>query len=216
MSSVYAHLLLITPCYLLLLPRNMKNPERIIRLFERERRPDFIQIYPFTTFSTIWENPTGRPNLLRLNQFFRHLMIGGCPDASQKKSVSSGEPLVNVHAFKRHCDLVDFAASADYEGHGNRQHEIVQNHLLTNDVTTMAIEIPVCNEEWHGHIDIIRYLRDSDKIEVVDFKPKADKETKAAFQVYRYMKLLSGESLIPITDMTGRYFDNKSSYTIKF
>ena len=70
-----------------------------------------------------------------------------------------------------------------------------------------------CHHLLHGHIDGLDYMPD-DKILVWDFKPNAEKETKAASQVRRYMSLLSLRTGILIEDMTGVYFDGSYAYQL--
>ena len=70
-----------------------------------------------------------------------------------------------------------------------------------------------CSHLLHGHIDVLRVLPD-DIIEVADFKPKAEKERKAASQVWRYMSLLSMRTGISTKDMRGVYFDANYSYKL--
>lgn len=210
------------------------------------RREGFTMVYPFTTYTTIFgPDQPERPNLNKLNAYFRELFLQGTPSPEGKGSVSKGKKLmIEVEPFD--TDLIRYAFDAGYDGMGKEQHETVQNHLHAKDPFTYATEIPVwsteeevmdcnhcmdeidrceecdvekckrhaeCDHLLHGHIDIIRYLP-NDKIEIPDFKPGAEKETKAASQVWKYMWLLSLRTGIPIEDMFGCYFDGYYAYQL--
>lgn len=169
--------------------------------------------YPFTTYSMIWDAIDGsKPNLGRLCEYFQRLFLQGVEDYSQKKSVSEGSMIV-LRTERRDCDLIQLAKDAGYRDQGNYQHSRVQNYLLANDPLTMAIEIPLWDEEYHGHADLVRYLPE-DKIHIPDFKPNAIKEKKAASQVFRYKNLLHKRTGIPLDDIVISYFDDQNAFYV--
>jgi len=189
----------------------MTKAPRIIREFHVERRHDFIMVYPFTTYVTVFDS-TPAPNLSKINKYFRKLLRHGCPEKGDKKSVSKGKVLM-IEKEEVNSELCQYANDANYHGAGTEQHEVVQDYMHKEDILTYASEIPVWNDEHHGHIDLIRYLP-NDRIEIVDFKPKANKETKAATQVYRYIMLLCERTQISLNDVEGYYFDDAYCYKL--
>lgn len=88
----------------------------------------------------------------------------------------------------------------------------MQNHFLDNDPETIATEVPVYDDKYLGHIDILRL--GGGLIQVCDFKPKSHRETKAASQVARYMALLAKNTGLPLFLFRGCYFDEKHFYNI--
>lgn len=189
----------------------------ISREFHVERRPGFVMVYPFTTYVTVFDK-TDKPNLRKLNAYFRRLLRYGCPDYKEKRSVSKGRILM---VEKEACDyaLQPLAWSSDYEGLGDKQHEHLQDYLHANDPFTYSTEIPVWSEIGedmellHGHIDGVRHLPD-DRVEVWDFKPGAEKETRASSQLLRYGHLLSLRTGISLSDIDLYYFDKNYAYKL--
>ena len=124
--------------------------------------------------------------------------------------------------IKVESDLVELAQLANYEGMRNKQHEVVQQYLLFNDPHTIATELPLYmslmetpNERnWQGHLDILRIYKG--KIQIVDFKPKADKEKNAGAQLRRYALMFQKRTQISWGDISMLYFDNKSAYSVFF
>lgn len=188
--------------------------DKITRVFTRERfstdGTPFVLYYPFTTYSFIFSHDYGKEAYftslcIYLEVLFTHGIGDDCP----RKSVSSGSKLV-VNVENRPSDLCKFAANAQYQEREHWQHRAVQEDLLKLDPTTIATEIPVFDEDWIGHIDILRWK--DGKIEIADFKPNAHRETKAAGQIFRYRNLLAKALNIPATDIQACYFDDKNAY----
>lgn len=186
--------------------------EKIIRQF-KVLRGDREIIYPFTTYPIIFLRNFYEENspLGKLTNHLRETFMNGVP-SEDKKSVTELSPVV-VAVKKRESELVEFAKKADYRNRQNQQHACVQNHLLDFDSKTIAIEIPVWDELTMGHIDIIRVV--GDKIQVVDFKPNAHKETKAGSQVLRYILLLMKHLDLPMRIFEGVYFDDCNAYFLE-
>jgi len=197
------------------------------REFHIDRGNGFIMVYPFRCRVSIYEpipEAEGKKNLKRLNEYFSMLMRYGTPNPSGKGSVSQQKKIM----IEKECvesDLTGLASAAMYHGLGKKQHTRVQDHLHSSCPFTIASEIPVWSviEDFkdglggesllHGHIDLIRYMPNG-RVQVLDFKPGASKETKAASQVWRYMWLLSLRTGISMGDIDGFYFDDEVCYKI--
>jgi len=188
----------------------MIDDELLTRKFLVERSNGFTMSYPFTTYSCIWKLPSD-PLLAKLYTYFQRLFLEGINGniIEGKKSVSGGRKLI-LEIENRKSELCDLASEADFERSERYQHRIVEEYMLRHDPHTIATEIPVYDDEWVGHIDQIRIIKD--RLQVCDFKPNAHKETKAASQVFRYRALLSARTGIPVEKIDACYFDDKSCY----
>lgn len=174
------------------------------------KRGDRKVMYPFTTYSVIFQ--AGLENQIHnaLYKYLASVLVEGCPEAETKRSVTSEPVLVVPTKQVKDSDLSLLTQKVSYKGNGKYQHDIVQGFFLDNDPHSLAIEIPVWDNELLGHIDLIRLFHD--KIQVCDFKPKAHKETKAASQVHRYIDLLSRATWLPRHLFEGVYFDEQYAY----
>lgn len=179
----------------------------ITRRFSVQREKT-LQYYPFTTYSFIWVVQQD-PILEKACQYFRQVMRCGIPEGLVAKSVSGANECI-VKLERRDDDLMRFAKDSNYMNRGKFQHEIMEQYLLENDPATMAIEIPVYDDEYLGHIDILRWH--NKRFQIVDFKPNAAKEKKAGTQVARYRQLFSKNTGVPERLIDGAYFDEFNSY----
>ncbi len=188
--------------------------DKIVRVFTKERMQKdgtpFILYYPFTTYSFIFEQQTD-PLFQKLCIYFQELFLSGMPASKGQKSVSQGGKLV-VNVAPRKSDLCTYAENSQYQEREHWQHRAVQEDLLKMDAATIATEIPVFDDEWVGHIDLIRWK--DGRIEIGDFKPNAHRETKAASQIFRYRNLLAKALQISATEIAACYFDDKNCYYI--
>ncbi|MHC1609267.1 MAG: hypothetical protein ACXQS3_03495 [Candidatus Methanofastidiosia archaeon] len=109
-----------------------------------------------------------------------------------------------------------------YQERYSSNHSRVEMFLLENDRATVAVEVPVWLEEDEtinagfsspltGHIDVLRL---TDKIEVWDYKPNAEKERYASTQVYWYMYMLSKRLGLAKDDFRCGYFDEDVCYFV--
>jgi len=181
--------------------------DKIIRIFKKEISETFTLHYPFTTYSCVLE-PAMEPLLNYLGHVFtmgREIPEVSVSDYSKKKKFMG-----KVEKVAK-ADFFSLAKKLDYEGMGNKQHEFVENAFLNEDTHTVAVEVPVGDSEMGGFIDIVR-LKDG-VVQVLDFKPKANKEKYAAIQVYTYMNLLK-QNAPDIEKIEGFYFDNKHCYKV--
>lgn len=196
----------------------MKNDEVISRVFTKTRKykdkegndQEFTMVFPFKTYSCIWEG-VENPLLQKLYNYFQKLIIDGVPEHPGRKSISAGNKLM-VEVEKRDSDLCGFAMDADFKRQEKFQHRLVELEFMRNDPNTIATEIPVYNDEWSGHIDLLRVIDGGKRLQLPDFKPNAHKETKAASQVYRYKKVLCEVLKISEDLVDACYFDENNSY----
>ena len=101
-------------------------------------------------------------------------------------------------------------------------HSRVETFLMENDLGTMAVEVPVWLDEEEssqagfscpltGHIDVLRL---TDKIEIWDYKPNAERERYAATQVYWYTIMLARRLGRCLEDFRCGYFDEHVCYLV--
>lgn len=187
--------------------------DRITRAFQVKRGKAQLE-YLLETYSIIFEKNIfeKKSNYEKLQWYIRKVFMEGYPEREGKMSVSQMKPLV----LQSSCvdnPITSIIRAADYYGHGNDQHSIVQKHLLDKDPSTLVVELPVWDDEMHGFIDVVRCLP-HDKINIFDFKPNAIKETKAASQVKRYAHLLSRRTGISLDDIVCSYGDGSHYFQL--
>jgi len=177
----------------------------------------FVQEYDCTTRSYIYGDTKDAPlPLAKLFNFLHSLMVDGRPEIEERKSVSSGPLMRGVHTKKVSHPILESIRLCEYEGKGPDQHRTVQTHLMRFEPAVIASEVPVWNNDWMGHIDELWWDKAASELWVLDFKPDADKEKKAASQIFRYVQLLAGHLEIDPKLIKSGYFDKKSFYQVIF
>ena len=179
----------------------------IIQRKIKQKRGERTIIYPFTTYSIIFQSalitdPIQRAVCYFLNEMFTHDL----PD--KRSSVSQQKELITQTSQSNKHEIIEMCRLAEYQGAGRKQHDVVQQYFLENDPCTIAIECPIFDNELLGHMDILRVL--SDRVQILDFKPNAHKETKAASQILRYRRLLRQK--LPGVKIEAAYFDENNIY----
>ena len=180
----------------------------------------FVQEYPFTTWSYIYDIPRVDAALSAAFFYFQQLLREGRPEIGNRKSVSQ-LPFMMINkrgVGKASVDdpIIKDAEMAGYEGGGHDQHRIVQRHLMKFNSSIIASEVPVWNDEVMGHIDYIQWDKERKVLRVLDFKPAAFKETKASSQVCRYIHLLADQLGLDPKTIEGGYFDKDEFYQVIF
>lgn len=133
----------------------------------------------------------------------------------------SSEKLLVLDIEKVDSAIVQLAKEADYENCENWQHRKVQDFFMARDNRTIAVEIPLWSKELNmsGFADILRHFPANgdtpEMFQLLDFKPGAKSEKKAATQLYWLKKLLCECSMIKPEQVICCYFDNVSAYQIK-
>jgi hypothetical protein len=105
------------------------------------------------------------------------------------------------------------------------RHRFVLTEILEHDEYSIAIEVPVwCfrletkkgKADVTGHIDLLRYMPQSDKFEIVDYKPEgfdANKYVRAQLLLYR--ELLCRLVGLTREDVLLSWFTNDSMYKLR-
>ena len=112
------------------------------------------------------------------------------------------------------CRMAAFALTAKKKN--SERHALVEDFFLINDSATIAVEIPVWfwdkkeQSGWAGHIDILQIRQN--KIYILDYKPDAAKERKAAAQLTLYAKALSYRTGLPRDNFVCAWFDDKDYF----
>lgn len=203
----------------------MMNKDLITRTFTTTRthkkkdgtESDFVQKYRFSTFSYVINNHDDiHPNLKKLFDYLTTLIIEGRPEIGLKQSVSQAQIIPLLARSKGKTAETKLADLSLYSGQGQDQHQVLEDYFLQADKKTVATEIPVWNDQYLGHIDIIQWDDETKMIKVLDFKPNAKSEKKAASQVFRYCHLLAARLGISIKEIEGAYFDKDNYFVVDF
>jgi len=195
------------------------RPDKITRVFTVPRPSGYNTEYAMTTYSYIFsETKTDNKNYELLRAYMREVFLEGTPEKGTKKSVSKESNIVT--SKKRfmisediHPEIIDLAKKSKYEGKGKDQHLTVQEFFLRNDPYTIGYEIPVWDDDYHTHIDLVR-VHPSGLVEVLDFKPAANLETTAAAQIFKCTLLLSERTGISMQHIAAWYFDNRDAFLV--
>jgi hypothetical protein len=116
--------------------------------------------------------------------------------------------------YNNACRLADFALKS-YNNNSQR-HSVVEDFMLINDSSTIAVEVPVWLWEKNldmgiaGHIDALQVRQG--KVFILDFKPSAERENeqKVASQLFWYASGLSFRTSIPLGNFMCAWFDDKT------
>ena len=190
------------------------------------------QIYEFK-FHTLKTNIAGK-TFPTLRNYIRSLPTK-CPNEPFQHGPRCSSLRINIKPQKttKHNNAPKLTELALTLVKNNRErHQQVENFFLTNDSTTIAIEVPVflypgeltknelntiginLQEPLTGHIDILQVR--FNKIHILDYKPNANKNDKATIdQLFLYALALSKRINIPISKIDSAYFDDKNYYQIQ-
>ena len=176
--------------------------DKITRQLTRERDGGYKQVFPFTTYSMIFDQ-TKWPQDENAQAFIRHLQASFLTGMKGLEKSPSSMPELLLETRKVYqSEFCDYVKLSGATGKGKRQHEIVENYFMDNHPDCIAIEAPVNDMEVEGCIDILLMQAEPFKIIILDYKPNAAKEKKAATQLFYYLK-----SLIVQTNIDSQYFD---------
>ncbi len=170
--------------------------------------------YVFQTFDDVLTMTDRESALGKLAVHFKSVIEHGIPPAVAELTGVSELPKLICKVKKVDDPITALAEKSGAAGNGNRQHDILQEYFLKNDPHTIATEIPVWNKDALGHIDAIRVA--GNRVQVLDYKPNARKEKKAASQILRYRKMLSRNTGIDLGRIVAGYFDEKNYYQLSF
>lgn len=216
----------------------LKDGETIIRRCIRQRGDTHTTIHDFAMPSCIFkEDKPLPPHIKKLMAYLRWAFYNGNPD--REKSSSEGELIEGLSSILHESILPQMTCDSLAQGQtihleedylckmGNSQHPLVQWHCLENDPFTIALEVPIFNDDMNGFIDILR-LHEDWIIEVADFKPdtpkrlvlsreegkKTKKQQQIESQVWRYAKWLVRILKIDPKFVIATYFDKNGCYRI--
>jgi len=143
----------------------------------------------------------------------------GCPLFFDDIKNRCSQTRISVKANKKvrynnACRLADFALKSC--NNNSQRHLAVENFMLINDSSTIAVEVPVWLWEKNldmgiaGHIDALQVRQG--KVFILDFKPAAEKENeqKVASQLFWYASGLSFRTSIPLEKFMCAWFDDKT------
>ena len=176
-------------------------------------RHDKEMIYEFRTRSFIFTYNEDEV----LQKLYNHLvycLIQGRTD--MPKGCSNCDELAGLNYKQAESEVINICRESGFLGKGNKMHPITQNHFMNTDDKSVAIEIPVWNEEAQrtGFIDLIRYV--DGILWILDFKPNAHKERwqKVMSQLFWYKYMLCKQLDIPHDKVRCAYFDNLNFYEL--
>lgn len=143
----------------------------------------------------------------------------GCPDEFFEIGERCSKPKFKVDVKVRAhvnlaCRMADFAVLA--KRNNRERHSLVENFMLINDTATVACELPVWYWEKSidsgvtGHIDMVQ-IRGGNVV-IMDYKPGANRDRKAAQQLYHYAVALSFRAKIPFEKIRCAWFDEQGYF----
>jgi transposase-like protein len=145
-------------------------------------------------------------------------LVKGCPDFfSRNRRCSLLKVNIEVETkrlFNLACKMTDFALKAVTLN--TERHKAIENFMLLNDSTTIAVEVPVwfweksINEGISGHIDILQVR--NNKVYILDYKPEAEKDKKAIGQLFLYAQALALRLGFKLDDFMCAWFDDENYY----
>jgi transposase-like protein len=140
----------------------------------------------------------------------------GCPDAFFEVGKRCSQPVFEpndgvefLRSKNLSCEMADFAVKASRNNY--QRHDLVEEFMLVNDIATVAVEVPVWYWEKSvdsgitGHIDMLQVR--NDHVYILDYKPNAARDKKAAGQLYHYAVALSFRARVRFNQIRCAWFD---------
>ena len=155
-------------------------------------------------------------------QQYLYRFVQGAPNKIFESAERISQQKMQIFAeTKKDFNQANRIASYVLKGteYNNERHSQIQTTFLLQDATSIAAEVPVWYWErnlakgYCGHIDLVQIR--NNKVQVLDFKPNAVKETKAPTQLYLYALALSFRTGIPLQKMQCAWFDEKNYYSFE-
>jgi transposase-like protein len=143
----------------------------------------------------------------------------GCPDEFFEIGERCSQPKFKVDVKVKSqvnlaCRMADFAVCA--KRNNRDRHSLVENFMIINDTATIACELPVWYWEKSidsgvtGHIDMVQ-IRGGNVV-ILDYKPGAKRDRKAAKQLYHYAVALSFRGKVPFERIRCAWFDESGYF----
>lgn len=159
--------------------------------------------------------------LQTLKEYIENFSKKGCPEffndiKNRCSQIQIKTKIKKAVKYNNACRLADLSLKSCSAN--SQRHLTVENFMLTNDSSTISIEVPVwfweknLNIGINGHIDILQIRQG--KIFILDFKPEAarENELKVSSQLYLYAMGLSFRTSIPLKHFTCAWFDEKTYF----
>lgn len=216
---------------------NLKKYSKYIQLFSQQNRIIEKYKYVHKLVYVYKQNSFKVENIIRhknkpLYDYLQNIKLGKIDNKKfHYSTLSASQIKLNInHAVKliktnnNACKLAKMALTCVDDN--KKRHSAVEKILLENDITTIAVEVPVflklstskmpwlrtlqsSNDYITGHIDILQYR--NNKVYILDYKPNADKE-KPLGQLFIYACCISNATGIPFKNIELAWFDENLYY----
>jgi len=90
------------------------------------------------------------------------------------------------------------------------RHSILQNLMLTNDKSTIVTELPIYNNKYIGHIDVLQYKNNS--FQILEYKPIINNTCFNQVRLYKY--LLANNLNINFKNIQAFVFNENECYKV--
>lgn len=188
--------------------------DKVTRYITKRRESGFVQTFAFSTWSIVFnqmkwpENKDARAVLEYLQKAF----LNGLDRAPESPSQMPELIIETRKVYK--SPLCDMAKKSGARGCGKNQHAVLQNYFMQNHSDCIAVECPVSDGKTEGCIDILLLCLDPFKVTILDYKPNSAGETKAATQLYYYLKGLIAKTGLDKGKFDLFYFDEENCFEV--
>lgn len=177
------------------------------------------QTYGFTTCDFVLHAPDKKfwqgglhENFYKLCRHLQDAFINGMPERDMSAS-QSARLIIKTKRIKGH-EYSRMAKASAARGKGRGQHPAVQDYFMKNDRYAIGVEIPVWDDDMTALLDIVLVNPKTGIVRVLDYKPDASLEKKAATQVHHQVRLLCHNTGIDPKSVVGFYFDDLNTYQL--
>lgn len=149
---------------------------------------------------------------------YLHSITKGTPDYfGNDKRCSQPEAKIQPQLKRQYnlaCKMSNFSLKA--VRNNRERHTYVEDFMIINDSTTIAVEVPVWfwdkknDSGISGHIDILQIRKGL--VFILDYKPGAEREKKAASQLMLYARALSYRTSISLKNFRCAWFDESDYF----
>jgi transposase-like protein len=202
--------------------RAFAPPHRIIRKkLIKHRHNHLLQVHLYKLSLLRGHNGT------LVGKYLHDLLTGNVGTKPERSGLrASGLPLElgDVHVRSKSSYASAIAGIALKAARANcRRHAMVQKFLLATDSATIAVEVPVFltgnetqrilgkGEGLVGHIDILQIFDET--VQVLDYKPEAEKEKNVTSQLFLYALALSRRTGIHLKHVRCAWFDERGFFS---
>lgn len=175
-------------------------------------------IYEFTTFDFIlteefWEKAAAfHPNFRSLCRNLKQAFQYGLPH--RDKSASGAKRLTVAALHMPDHEFSALAKESGCDGQSYAAHKICQKHFMKNHRLAIAMEMPAWTPEMSCLIDIVLFDPSTGMVYLLDYKPMASYEKKAATQLWHDRKIFCHFTGIDPKFVECYYFDGQNTYKL--